>query len=253
MTAAQAAARLLGLHRPGRPLVLPNIWDAAGARLVEEAGFGAVATSSAAVAESLGYRDHQGAPAEEMFAAAGRIACAVSVPVTVDAEAGYGLPPQVLVDRLLAVGAAGCNLEDTDHQAGGLADPVQHARWLAEVRAAAGDRLVINARVDVFLHAAGAPEEDMLAAGLQRARRYLDSGADCVYPIMARSPATIARFVELGHPVNTLPRPGGPDLAAMAGLGVARVSLAAGLWRAAQRWLAAELATLTPADWASSL
>jgi 2-methylisocitrate lyase-like PEP mutase family enzyme len=249
-SAAPRAVRLRELHRPGRPLVLPNIWDAAGATLVERAGFGAVATSSAAVAGSLGYADHHGAPVQEMFAAAGRVARAVSVPVTVDAEAGYGLPAGELVDRLLALGASGCNLEDTDHGAGGQADPARQARWLAEVRAAAGDRLVVNARVDDFLQAPDAPEQDLLPAALERARRYQDAGADCVYPIAAREPATIAAFVALGRPVNALPRPGGPDIAALAGLGVARVSLAAGLWRVAQKWLSGELATLAAAGWA---
>src|SRR5882757_10904548 len=81
-------------------LVLPNVWDAASATIVAEAGFPAVATASAAVTAMLGYPDGEGAPWQEMFAAAGRVARAVPVPVTVDAEAGYGLPPGELVDRL---------------------------------------------------------------------------------------------------------------------------------------------------------
>lgn len=242
MTGTSQAAGLRALHVPGRPLVLPNVWDAAGARLVAAAGFGAVATSSAAVAESLGYADHEGAPAEEMWAAAARVARAVTVPVTVDAESGYGLAAADLVRQLLAVGAAGCNLEDTDHRTGRPADPARHAGWLAEVRAAAGDALVVNARVDVFL--AGGAEADVLADGLDRARRYLDAGADCVYPILAADAATIEAFVALGGPVNTLLRPGAPDVAAAAALGVARISLGAGLWRASQRWLADQVAGL---------
>ena len=238
----RAADRLRALHRPGRPLLLPNVWDAASARLVEAAGLGAVATSSGAVAESLGYADHEGTPAEEMMAAAARIARAVSVPVTVDAESGYGLPAEELVGRLLSAGAAGCNLEDTDHRTGRLADPGDHARRLAEVRAAAGSALVVNARVDVFLKAAD--EAAVLADGLDRARRYLDSGADCVYPIVAADPATIARFVALGGPVNMLLRPGGPDLAAAAELGVARVSLGSGLWRSMLRSVAERVTEL---------
>jgi 2-methylisocitrate lyase-like PEP mutase family enzyme len=233
---------LRALHRPGRPLLLPNVWDAGSARLVESAGLGAVATSSGAVAESLGYTDHEGAPVDEMLAAAARIARAVSVPVTVDAESGYRLPAEELVGRLLAAGVAGCNLEDTDHRTGRLADPRQHARWLAEVRAAAGGALVLNARIDVFLRA---PDEaGVLADGLDRARRYLDSGADCVYPIVAAEPATIAGFVALGRPVNMLLRPGGPDLATAAELGVARVSLGSGLWRSAMRLVGERVAAL---------
>ena len=142
-------------------LVLPNAWDAASAAVVAEAGFPAVATASAAVSAMLGYPDGEGAPWQEMFAAAGRIARAVSVPVTVDAEAGYGMRPRELVDRLLDIGAVGCNLEDTDHRAGGLVDAGAHAEWLADVRSAADDAgvpIVINARVDTFLPASGIPE-----------------------------------------------------------------------------------------------
>src|SRR6185312_5506266 len=110
---------LRSLHRPGAPLLLPNVWDVATARAVVAAGFPVVATGSVGVAAVLGYEDHEG-PADEMLAAAARIARSVEVPVTVDAEAGYGLEPTELVAALRSVGAAGCNLEDTDHHDGGL-------------------------------------------------------------------------------------------------------------------------------------
>src|SRR5919109_4994272 len=97
---------LRSLHVPGDPLVLPNAWDAASANAVAAAGFPVVATTSAGVAAALGYEDHQGAPAEEMLAAAARIARSVEVPVTVDAEAGYGMQPAELVAALRAAGAA---------------------------------------------------------------------------------------------------------------------------------------------------
>src|SRR5215216_444213 len=145
---------LRSLHRPGAPLLLPNVWDVATARAVVAAGFPVVATSSGGVAATLGYEDHEGAPGDEMLAAAARIARSVEVPVTIDAEAGYGMEPAELVAALRSAGAAGCNLEDTDHTAGSLRDPDRHAQWLRAVRQAAADdgyRLVINARVDVFL------------------------------------------------------------------------------------------------------
>jgi 2-methylisocitrate lyase-like PEP mutase family enzyme len=145
---------LRSLHRPGAPLLLPNAWDVATARAVVAAGFPVVATTSAGVAGALGYEDHEGAPGDEMLAAAARMASDVDVPVTVDAEAGYGMAPAELVAALRSAGAAGCNLEDTDHSDESLRDPDRHAEWLAAVRAAAsadGYRLVINARVDVFL------------------------------------------------------------------------------------------------------
>src|SRR6478736_3791180 len=117
---------LRSLHRPGAPLLLPNAWDVATARAVVAAGFPVVATTSGGVAEALGYHDHEGAPGEEMLAAAARIARGVDVPVTVDAEAGYGMEPAELVTALRTAGAAGCNLEDTDHTVGSLRDPDRH-------------------------------------------------------------------------------------------------------------------------------
>src|SRR6476620_6344748 len=127
---------LRSLHRPGDPLLLPNAWDVATARAVVAAGFPVVATTSAGVAGTLGYEDHEGAPGDEMLAAAARIARAVDVPVTVDAEAGYGMEPAELVRALRSADAAGCNLEDSDYAAGGLRDPDWHAEWLAGVRKA---------------------------------------------------------------------------------------------------------------------
>src|ERR671931_1638414 len=114
---------LRSLHRPGSPLLLPNAWDVGTARAVVAAGFPVVATTSAGVAATLGYEDHEGAPGEEKLAAAARIARAVDVPVTVDAEAGYGMGPGELVVAMAGAGAAGCNLEDTDHTTGALTDP----------------------------------------------------------------------------------------------------------------------------------
>lgn len=132
----------------GAPPVLPGPWDAASARVFADAGFPALATPSAGVAASLGY-DDGATPADEMFAAVARIVRAVDVPVSADVEGGYGLAPEELVERLLEAGAVGCNLEDS--HGGVLKDAAQHADWLAEVRDAAGERLFVNARVDVFV------------------------------------------------------------------------------------------------------
>ncbi|MFB4308430.1 isocitrate lyase/phosphoenolpyruvate mutase family protein [Actinomadura sp. GTD37] len=213
----EKAALLRELHRPGDPLLLPNVWDAGSAAIVQEAGFPALATASAAVSAMLGYPDHEGAPVEEMLAAAGRVIRAATVPVTVDAEAGYGLRPAELVERLLAIGAAGCNLEDT--YAGELAVPEVQAGYLAAVRDAAGDALVINARVDTFV--AGVP--DPVEAAIERGRLYLAAGADCVYPITAPMDAVPALVKGLPGPVNANNFPGAP-LADLAAAGVARVS-----------------------------
>ncbi len=231
---------LRSLHRPGAPLLLPNAWDAATARAVVAAGFPVVATTSAGVAASLGYEDHEGAPADEMLAAAARIARHVEVPVTVDAEAGYGMEPADLVSALRLVGAAGCNLEDTDHSAGALRDPDRHAEWLAAVRQAAsmtGYSLVINARVDVFLgpFLAGAgpgTQEELVAEALRRANAYLEAGVDCVFPIALWETDALSRFItEIRGPVNVIRLPQTHSLAALAALGVARVSWGPFLYR----------------------
>jgi 2-methylisocitrate lyase-like PEP mutase family enzyme len=224
---------LRSLHRPGDPLLLPNAWDVATARSVVAAGFPVVATTSAGVAGTLGYEDHEGAPGDEMLAAAARIARGVEVPVTVDAEAGYGMQPSELVAALRSAGAAGCNLEDTDHTTGSLRDPDPHAEWLSAVRRAAsadGYPLVINARVDVFLgplQAGAGPgtQAELVPEALRRANAYLEAGADCVFPIVLWETDALRRFMsEVRGPVNVVRLPQAPSLAELAALGVARVS-----------------------------
>jgi 2-methylisocitrate lyase-like PEP mutase family enzyme len=223
---------LRSLQRPGVPLLLPNAWDVATARAVVAAGFPVVATTSGGVAATLGYEDHEGAPADEMLAAAARIARGVEVPVTVDAEAGYGMEPADLVAALRSMGAAGCNLEDSDYAAGGLRDPDRHAEWLRAVRQAAADDgypLVINARVDVFLGpflaADPGTQEELVPEALRRANAYLEAGVDCVFPITLWERDALRRFTsEVGGPVNVVRLPQAPSLAELAELGVARVS-----------------------------
>lgn len=231
------AEQLRALHRGDEMLVLPNVWDAASAAVVAEAGFPAIATASAAVTAMLGYPDGEGAPWSEMFAAAERIVRAVDLPVTVDAEAGYGLAPRDLVDRLLEIGAVGCNLEDTDHRGGGLVDADAQAERLAAVRAAAHDAgvpIVVNARTDVFLPPSGVPVPERVSEALRRGRRYLAAGADCVYPIGIGEPDNIATLVaELPGPVNANTGLANLDLAILRELGVARVSYGPRFYRQA--------------------
>jgi 2-methylisocitrate lyase-like PEP mutase family enzyme len=255
-TGLQSRCDLLrSLHRRGAPLLLPNAWDVATARAVVAAGFPVVATTSGGVAAALGYEDHEGAPGDEMLAAAARIAKGVEVPVTVDAEAGYGMKPAELVAALRDAGAAGCNLEDSDYSAGGLRDPDRHAEWLTAVRRAATDdgyALVINARVDVFLAGflAGAgpgTQEELVPEAVRRAHAYLEAGADCIYPIALWEAEALRRFmseVRAGAPVNVTRLPHAPSLAELAALGVARVSWATLLYRGAMARFADELASL---------
>ncbi|UFR02752.1 isocitrate lyase/phosphoenolpyruvate mutase family protein [Streptomyces sp. Go40/10] len=227
MSGAEAFRALHRGRTPDDPLVLPGPWDAASARVFADAGFPALATPSAGVAASLGYEDGA-TPADEMFAAVGRITRAVDVPVSADVEGGYGLAPEELVERLLEAGAVGCNLEDSDR--GVLKDPHAHAGYLAEVRAAAGDRLFVNARVDTFVHGDGDPER-----AIERAALYVAAGADCVYPILA--PPAVLPLLRAGiqGPLNALARldGDGPSPAALGGLGATRITFGPGLQRRA--------------------
>ncbi|MFE0625900.1 isocitrate lyase/phosphoenolpyruvate mutase family protein [Streptomyces sp. NPDC058864] len=241
------ARRLRALHVPGDPLVLPNVWDAASARAVADAGFPVVATGSAAVAPALGYDDGECAPAEEMLAAVARIARAVPLPVTADMERGYGMGPAELAERLAATGAVGCNLEDTDHRTGLLADAGEQAAYIARLRAEDPD-LVINARTDCFLR--GGATAERLAEAAARARAYLEAGADCVYPIGALDEATVVAVVGAvdGRPVNVISRPDGPSPARLAELGVARISFGHQLHRLVQGYFTGLLAAVARGD-----
>ncbi len=234
---ALKATILRGLHAGPQMLVLPNAWDAATAKALEAAGFPAIATTSGGVAAALGFGDHEGAPGTEMFAAAGRITTAVEIPVTVDFEAGYQWSPRDVAEKLISVGAAGMNIEDSDHHGpDALVNAEKQAERLAAIKAAckaAGADLVLNARVDVFIQRVGTPEEQ-LAEGLRRARLYRDAGADCIYPILLSDETMISAFVQAAGAINLNVRRGGPlSLDRAAALGVRRVSYATSIFREA--------------------
>ncbi|GAA3165898.1 MULTISPECIES: isocitrate lyase/PEP mutase family protein [Streptomyces] len=228
------AAALRALHHgPGLPLVLPGPWDAGSAKVFADAGFPALATPSAGVAASLGYADGD-VPPDEMFAAIGRIARAVDVPVSADVEDGYGLGAKELVARLAEAGAVGCNLEDGDRASAGLVDAERQAERLAQVRAEAGDALVINARIDTYVRGAGGTAETV-----RRGRLYAAAGADCVYPILAPPADLAALAAGIGLPLNALATPDGPSPRELGALGASRVTFGPGQQRRAMAAVAA--------------
>jgi 2-methylisocitrate lyase-like PEP mutase family enzyme len=227
------------MHRGGKILVLPNAWDVASARVFEDAGFGAIATTSGGVAFSLGYPDGQKISREEMLARVGRIARAVKVPVTADVEAGYGTRPEDAArtaSEVITAGAVGMNLEDaTGNAARPLVElPLQLERIRA-VKAAAlktGVLLVLNARTDIYLAQVGdlARRYD---ESLRRLVAYRDAGADCVFLPGVADAETIGRIVrDVQCPVNILVGPGSPSVPELENLGVARVSIGSSAMRA---------------------
>lgn len=229
-TQADKAERFRSLNRGPRPLVLPNAWDVPSARLFEEAGFQAVATSSAGLMVSLGYRDGEEMPRREHVAAVGRIAHRLDVPLSADIVSGYGLTPRAVaatVRAFLAAGAVGINLEDKVPTGPGLFPEEVQVRKIEAVRAAGaavGIPLVVNARTDAFRLGSGDPPRRLREA-IARAAAYRDAGADCVYPMGLTDSDSIATFVNaVKCPVNVMVRPGLPPLAELDRLGVRRVS-----------------------------
>jgi 2-methylisocitrate lyase-like PEP mutase family enzyme len=237
MTHAERVARFRRLH-DARPLVLPNAWDAASARVIELAGAPAVATTSAGVSWALGRGDGERLDRGEMIAAVRRIVAVVSVPVTADIESGYGdgtaEDVAETVRAVIEAGAVGINLEDSI--GGALLSPERQAERIRAARTAAtgaGTNLVINARTDVYLLAVGAPES-RLEETVRRAKTYRAAGADCVFVPGVVDRGTIARLVEaIDGPLNIMAGPGAPSTAELGRLGVARVSVGPAITQAA--------------------
>jgi 2-methylisocitrate lyase-like PEP mutase family enzyme len=227
------------MHRGGKILRLPNAWDVASARVFEDAGFGAMATTSAGVAFSLGYPDGQKITREEMLARVGRISRAVGVPVTADVESGYGNRPEDAGRTALEVieaGAVGMNLEDVmEDQALPLAElssQVEKIRAVKEAALKTGVLLVLNARTDVYLKEVGAPGS-RYDETIRRLVAYRDAGADCVFVPGLRDTETIGRLVrDVQCPVNILGGPGSPSVPELEKLCVARVTVGSSAMRA---------------------
>lgn len=238
-TQRNKAERLRELHHGPTILILPNAWDVASARIVANAGFPAIATTSAGVAAVLGYADGQRISRDEMLSMVERIAAAVDLPVTADMEAGYGDTPAdaaATAEGVIAAGAVGLNLEDTLSGTSDALAPLQaQVEKIAAIRAvgaARGVPLVLNARTDVYLLGIGAPEGRFDEA-VTRLNAYRQAGADCLFIPGVRDAATIGRLVAaIDGPVNILTGPGAPPVAELERLGVARASIGSAGMRA---------------------
>lgn len=240
-TRQRQAEAFHALHRKGDPLILFNAWDVASAKAIA-AHFPAIATSSWAVAATLGHEDGQRVPFEAVVALTTAIAAVVTVPLSVDLEAGYGDTPEAVAEAAAAVlraGAIGINLEDSI--AGGqrgLIEPARHAAKIAAIRRMAeaeGLRFFINARTDPFLLRIGSPEE-CLEEAMRRGRAYAEAGADGLFvPGLVDVPLIRSLTGRVQLPVNVMATPKAPGIAELAGTGVARVSLGAWPMTAAMR------------------
>jgi 2-methylisocitrate lyase-like PEP mutase family enzyme len=222
------------LHRGSEILVLPNAWDCSSARIFEQTGFPAIATTSAGIAFSLGYSDGERIPQDLMLATVGQICDCVQLPVTADLEAGYGDVAKTTAG-LIAAGAVGLNLEDMDHPSGSLAPITAQTEKIATVRRVAvglGVNAVINARTDVFLAQIGDPAT-RFARACERLQAYIGAGADCVFLPGLADENMIRRVVDtLKFPLNILAGAHLPTIPRLRELGVARVSVGSGIMRA---------------------
>ncbi len=234
------AEELRKLHGGPRVLVLPNAWDVASARVLEELSHPAIATTSAGVAFALGYPDGQRISREEMLEVVARIARAVGVPVTADMEAGYGTTPKDMAETakaIVAAGAVGLNLEDvtgdTESSPVEIALQAEKIRTIREVSASLGVSLVINARTDIYLMPIG-PEATRLERTVERLRAYRAAGADCVFAPGVKERELIEKLVKaVAAPLNILATPGCPSIPELEKLGVRRVSIGSGVMRSA--------------------
>lgn len=228
----ERADRFRVLHRREKLLVLPNAWDVPSARIFEEAGFPAVATSSATLAASVGYTDGEKIPKDELFSIVRKIAGALAVPLSVDIEGGYGRTIPALKDtirRLVDAGAVGLNIEDTVRSEGrelrSVKDQTARLRAIREVSDAAGVPVVINARTDAYLVSPG-EESARLEAAIRRGNLFGEAGADCLYPMGVGSPDAIRTYVaSVNLPINVMVRKGLPPIRELERLGVRRLSL----------------------------
>jgi 2-methylisocitrate lyase-like PEP mutase family enzyme len=218
---AKKAEQLRKLHHGPRILILANAWDVASARIIEDLGAPAIATTSAGIAAALGYQDGEHISRDEMLEVVARIAAAVRVPVSTDFEAGYSNTLEGLAESikaLVSAGAVGLNFEDitgpneSDHV--DLATQMKKIQTIRDVsKAGLGVPLVVNARTDIYL---------------------LPIGADCVFAPAVEDADTIARLVKaINAPLNILLMPGCPSINEMEKLGVARVSAGSGIMRSA--------------------
>ena len=228
----EKAATLLSLHTGGKLLLLPNVWDSLGARILQAKGYPAVATASAAISASHGYKDGERIKRDTMIDAIGRIARSVDVPVTADIEAGYATTLSELEDTIRAVidaGIVGINLEDGLGDGEAVRSMEEQCARLSAVREFAARQdvlLVIYARTDCFYASSAFPNPgEATEEAVLRAAAYMKAGADCFYPLGPGDEATVKVLrARIAAPINILVTPTAAPLSVLESIGVNRVS-----------------------------
>jgi 2-methylisocitrate lyase-like PEP mutase family enzyme len=237
VAAKAKAQRLRELHDGPEPLLLANVWDVASARIVEQVGFKALATTSAGIANLLGYPDGENIAVDEMLEWVGRIVRAVQLPVTADLEAGYDVGDvHTLVTEMIAIGAVGLNIEDADHTNRSLLNMKTQAERIGAIREVASSLdvpVVINARTDAYLLDT-VKDQDRFSIAVDRARAYRQAGADCIFVPGLGDIEVIKELLRATPgPTNILAGPRSPSVGDLARAGVRRISLGSSPHRAA--------------------
>jgi len=232
------AEHFLTLHKSDRMLLLPNIWDPIGARILQAKGFPAAATASAAISASLGYKDGEKIKFSTHLEAIKRIANSVDIPVTADIESGYAFDLSRLeenINLLIDTGAVGINIEDSIGKEGILRDISEQSERISAVRETAekrGIHLVINARTDVFHSKVIKPKEELISEAIKRAEAYIKSGCDCFYPVGVLDLDTIKTLrKEITAPINIIGSAKSVPLMILNEIGINRVSFGPFIFR----------------------
>jgi len=234
------AKDFLSLHKQDKLLVLPNIWNPIGARILEAKGFPAAATASAAISSSLGYMDGEKIKLSTHLDLIERIVKSVDIPVTADIESGYAYDIKNLrdsINKVIDTGVAGINIEDSVDKEGSLRNIEEQCERISTVREVAEERglhLVINARIDCFLSGNEKPLTEVIAQVIKRAGEYLNAGANLVYPIGVLDLEIITTLrKEINAPINIMGSHRTISLKTMQDIGINRVTFGPFIFRSA--------------------
>jgi 2-methylisocitrate lyase-like PEP mutase family enzyme len=238
----EKAKKFLSLHKGEKILILPNIWDPLGARILEAEGFPAAATASAAISSSLGCHDHEMIKFSTHLEIIKRIAGSVEIPVSADIESGYAGNISELkssIAQVLQTGIAGINIEDNINEGAAIRELHEQCERISVVRetaANAGIDLVVNARIDYFLVNPGKSKEEIADEIIKRSKAYTDAGADCIYPIGITDRNTLILIRKnISSPINVLGTPQSESLSSLQKIGINRVSFGPYIFRSAMK------------------